>query len=171
MAFYINSLEFRPLDDYNDFRPPPGPFKRVTMQTLLKVPPCDGQEGDFQISLASKEHVDVKIDVYTLFPSKTFAGMTIEGQLEIGVQVFLQPNSAASRWEDLMEMLAAQDLEVLDSNGDNAYDQFMTAFDELKKKGDNPSLGISWRWIVVAKLDSRRMELQVNNPSINKHIY
>jgi hypothetical protein len=158
--FSFESLETRELADYDTYTP--AVFSKPWLQALMKVEPADGAGGEFKLMLTGKEHLDVAMRMSEILPLEAFADMTVIGRFQLGAQVQLQPNSSASRWMDMLELIQSQDLEVIDKNNVVVTEDFLKMFENWRKKeAENTSLGISWRWMVVVKLDSKQLELQV----------
>jgi hypothetical protein len=54
---------------------------------------------------------------------------TVVGQFHPGDQIITQPNSTASSWVDFRELVAAQDVDILDK-GKLASEALLTAMDQ-----------------------------------------
>ena len=66
-----------------------------------------------------------------------------------------QPNSAASAWMDLKELVASQDIDVLDKEGEPATEFFIEL---LEKEGEGASL----RWLLASTTSEEHpMELRL----------
>jgi len=62
-------------------------------------------------------------------------------------------NSCASKWHDLRELVASQDLEVIDPEGKEVTEEFLDVLDK-KKDGEQP-VGAAWRWIIAVAKDKK----------------
>jgi hypothetical protein len=85
--------------------------------------------------------------------------MELHGQFQIGSQVVMLPNSAASKWFDVYEMVQAQDMDATTLTGELASEDFIDAIDDLK--AEHPSAGISIRWMVAVADGGAALELQL----------
>ena len=101
--------------------------------------------------------IHLKIEKVIDIPA--LAGLEIVGEFQPGLQVTMQPNSAASKWVDIYDLVMAQDLDIMSEKGELACDTFTKAIEEARIK--EPSTGISWRWMLAAKDDDKSLELQL----------
>jgi hypothetical protein len=81
------------------------------------------------------------------------------GQFRPGTQVALQNNSTCSGWFDLTDLVASQDLEVLNQEGEDAHDEFLEAVKTAQQT--LAAIGLSWRWMLAASGNLKGLELQL----------
>jgi hypothetical protein len=157
--FNFEQLDIRDIADYEKYAP--AVYSKPALQALLKVEPASGAGGEFKMVLTGKEHVDVAMNLNEILPLEGFKDLTVIGRFQLGAQVQLQPNSCASRWMDVIELIQSQDLEVIDKDNKVVSEEFLAKLEALHEKEEDATLGMSWRWMVVVKLDTKRLELQV----------
>lgn len=66
---------------------------------------------------------------------------------------------AASKWQDVIEMIQAQDLDVLDSKGNMVNERFLEAC--AKAKEAEPQFGLASRWMTAVSSNGTGVELQL----------
>jgi hypothetical protein len=71
----------------------------------------------------------------------------------------MQPNSTATGWADFRELVASQDVDILDQNGELAAEELLAAMDQ-HRSGKAP-LGAAWRWMVAVADIGLSLELQL----------
>jgi hypothetical protein len=70
---------------------------------------------------------------------------------------FMQLNSLAMSWVDFRELVAAQDVDILDDKEEAASEALLMAMDQ-HRSGKSP-LGASWRWMVAVADNGLSLEL------------
>jgi hypothetical protein len=109
--------------------------------------------------LGGTEHLKVKVPATNILPIPEMEPFQFAGQFKPGSQISLQKNSSCSPWLDLVDLVSSQDVEVLDSAGEDATDAFLNAMAGVKEV--LCTAGISWRWMLAAKPDGSGVELQL----------
>ncbi len=88
---------------------------------------CSGQGGGFvscspkyiiKKVLAGTEDITVRLPIADFIPHKAVEGYTVVGQFQPGGQIIMQPNSTATSWVDFRELVAAQDVDIYDQEGE-----------------------------------------------------
>jgi hypothetical protein len=108
----------------------------ISLETLLAMPPADGEEGTFRFVLAGNHHLSFSLPVHSVLPIPSFEEWSLEAEWEIGTQVKIAKNSCCSTWTDLVELVASQDLDVVDKAGENRSDDFLETLDQFRKTGE-----------------------------------
>jgi hypothetical protein len=93
------------------------------------------------------------------YDADIFSALELHGQFQLGAHVAMQPNSAASKWHDVYELVQAQDMDAVTRTGELANDDFINAMDDLK--AEHPSAGISIRWMVAVADGGAALEIQL----------
>jgi hypothetical protein len=150
--------EVRYLQDMETYTAEPD-NRRLTLAALLAVKPAGALEGTFRFVLAGTEDIEIKLPVAEFMPHKAVENFTVVGQFQPGTQIVMQPNSAASPWVDFRDLVAAQDVDIHDENGELASEALLQAMDR-NKIGRN-TLGASWRWMVAVADNGQTLELQL----------
>jgi len=105
----------------------------VSMEALLAVRPAEGEEGNFRFSLAGTEDLRLHFPVNQILQSDVFHNMYVEAHLNVAEHIHLERNSACSKWEDVVDLVASQDMEIVDYQGETISEQFLTAMETHKK--------------------------------------
>jgi hypothetical protein len=103
--------------------------------------------------------VAVKMKAIDVLPIPEMEPFVISGQFKPGTQIVLQNNSTCSGWYDLADLVASQDLEVTDLDGEDAHEEFLEAIETAQ--ATLQVIGISWRWMLTASGDLKGLELQL----------
>ena len=85
----------------------------------------------------------------------------LQAQFQPGMQIQMQPNSAASKWTDLCDLIQAQDVDVYDSDGELSCEAFLEAVEEAKVTA--PHTGVSWRWMIAVAEGGTKLEMQLQS--------
>jgi hypothetical protein len=109
--------------------------------------------------LGGSEHVNVRIKAIDILPIPEMEPYELVGQFRPGTQVVLQNNSTCSGWFDLTDLVASQDLDVVDQEGEDAHDEFLSAVKLAQQT--LAAIGLSWRWMLAASGDLKSLELQL----------
>jgi hypothetical protein len=157
-SFQPRNWEVRYLQDMDTFMAEPD-NRKLSLATLLAVKPAGAREGNFRLVLASSEDITVKLPVADFIPHKAVEGFTVMGQFQPGGQIIMQPNSTATGWVDFRELVASQDVDILDQNGELAAEELLAAIDQ-HRSGKAP-LGAAWRWMVAVADNGLSLELQL----------
>ena len=56
-------------------------------------------------------------------------------------QISLEKNSVASKWVDVVEMVASQDIDATDSEGEDTGEAFLAAMEKLKSEKPEDRIG------------------------------
>ena len=141
----------------------------VSMEAFLAVKPAAGKEGTFRLVLTGPERIKLRFNVCDVLPSGLFAGMVAETEVDVGDNILIESNSISSKWQDLAELVQAQDFTILDGLGEDASEEFITALhsykdDLLQETGRCERASISFRWLIgTLKGDNKLLLLaQVN---------
>jgi len=62
-------------------------------------------------------------------------------------------NTCVTKWHDLRELVASQDLEVLDPEGKEVTEEFLETLD--KTKDQEKPVGAAWRWSIAVAKDKK----------------
>ena len=115
--------------------------------------PSSGLEGSFKMMLGGTDTMTVRVKLDLFFPSKAGENWELHGQFQPGVQITMQKNSAASAWADVKELIAAQDIDVVDSEGGLHSEAFLAQVED--------DVGASIRWMVAVADSGNSLELQL----------
>jgi hypothetical protein len=128
---------------------------------LCNPRPAEGQEGNFRFVLTGSDLLEVRFRLADVLPydAEAFTNMELHGQFQLGAQVVLQANSAASKWHDVYELVHAQDMDATTLTDALANEDFLDAIDDLKVA--HPSAGISIRWMLAVADGGAALELQL----------
>jgi hypothetical protein len=129
------------------------------LDALLAVKPAGALEGNFRLVLTSTEDITVRLPITDFIPHKAMEGYTVVGQFQPEGQIVMQLNSTATSWVDFRELVAAQDVDILDDKGELASEALLRAMDQ-HKAGKSP-LGASWRWMAAVANNGLSLELQL----------
>jgi hypothetical protein len=157
-SFPPTNWEVRYLQDMETFTADPGNSK-LSLAALLAVKPAGVQEGNFRLVLTSTEDINVRLPVTDFIPHKAMEGFTVVGQFQPEGQIIMQLNSTATSWVDFRELVAAQDIDILDESGELASEALLRAMDQ--HKSGRASLGASWRWMAAVADNGSSLELQL----------
>jgi hypothetical protein len=86
-------------------------------------------------------------------------GFTVVGQFQLEGQIVMQLNSLAMSWAEFRELLATQDVGILDDKGELVSEALLMAMDQ-HRSGKSP-LGASWRWMAAVANNGLSLELQL----------
>jgi len=67
------------------------------------------------------------------------------------MQIVIERNSCCSKWIDVIEMIEAEDIGVVDQEGESITGEFMQAYKQFKKDSENKPVGICVRWAIGVK--------------------
>jgi hypothetical protein len=157
-SFPPRNWEVRYLQDMDTFMAEPD-NRKLSLATLLAVKPAGAREGNFRLVLAGSEDISVKIPIADFIPHKAMEGFTVMGQFQPGGQIIMQPNSTATGWVDFRELVASQDVDILDENGELAAEDLLAAMDQ--HRSGRATLGAAWRWMVAVADNGLSLELQL----------
>lgn len=79
----------------------------------------------------------------------------------LSIQIVLGKNACTSRWVDILELAQAQDIEVVNNNGDFVTDEFIAAMEQYQARDPTSSAGIVWRWLIGHRGRSNTLYLMV----------
>jgi hypothetical protein len=150
--------EVRYLQDMETYTADPGNSK-LSLAALLAMKPAGVLEGNFRLVLTSTEDITVRLPVTDFIPHKAMEGFTVMGQFQPEGQIVMQLNSTATGWVDFRELVAAQDIDILDDKGELALEALLRVMDQ-HKSGKTP-LGASWRWMAAVADNGLSLELQL----------
>jgi hypothetical protein len=126
----------------------------------IRYRPADGAEGTFRVVFCGSDYISFRIPVTSVFQHEAFKNYYLCGQFQ-PTMVALQPNSAASKWVDLLSLIQSQDVDVTDAAGDVVSDGFLSAVE--KYSTDEEPLSAAWRWQIVVASDHNNLELQLQS--------
>jgi len=63
----------------------------------------------------------------------------------------LDRNSTCSPWLDVIELIQAQDADVINNNGELVNEQFLQQIQEYQNSNPGRPVGICWRWVLGVK--------------------
>jgi hypothetical protein len=132
---------------------------KLSLATLLAVKPAGAREGNFRLVLAGTEDISVRLPIAEFIPHKAVDGYTVVGQFQPGGQIIMQPNSTATRWVDFRELVAAQDIDIYDQEGELAAEDLLAAMDQ--HRAGRALLSAAWRWMVAVADNGLNLELQL----------
>ena len=123
----------------------------VSMAAYMAVKPSEGEEGTFRFALHGPDAIKLKFAVNKVLPSGLFNNMFVEAEMVVGDHIKLDNNTVCSDWLDVVELVKAQDVLVVNDNDDDVGAEFLMAMESNKKdliettgKADN--VGICLRW-------------------------
>jgi hypothetical protein len=158
-SFPPRNWEVRYLQDMDTLTAEPDGHK-LSLAALLAVKPAGAREGSFRLVLAGiLEDISVRLLITDFTPHKSMEGFTVVGQFQPGGQIVMQPNSTATSWVDFRELVAAQDVDIYDQNGELAAEELLTAMDQ--HRSGKATLGASWRWMTAVADNGLSLELQL----------
>lgn len=123
----------RYLKDMDSLTNEPSKDGNIHMEAFMAARPAEGQEGAFRLIVSGSSHLDLLIPVDAILPHPAFAGMSIEAQLRLGTQVKIEPNSACSKWVDIVELIQSQDMDVVTEDSESVSEKFLTIMETLRK--------------------------------------
>jgi hypothetical protein len=121
--------------------------------------PAGGKEGQFRILLSGTDHINVSIPATSILPIPEMEMYTIVGQFKPGTQACLRKNSACSAWVDVGDLVASQDVDIHNPDGQDTHEAFLETLADVK--ATLATAGLSWRWMLVASADAKGVELQL----------
>lgn len=116
---------------------------KLSLAILMAAPPAEGLDGSFRLSLGGTQLLSIRCNAAEVIPHPGFMDFEIRADFQPGMTVVLPSNAIASDWLDLKELIQAQDVDVHDSDGEEANEQFLAL---LASTGE----GASWRWLVAS---------------------
>ena len=136
----------------------------ISMAALLAVRPAPGEEGNFRFAMAGPDKLKLKFSIRDILNSPQFDGMNAEAELDIGDQVQFDKNSVSSPWVDVVDLVRSQDFMITNREDEDVSEEFLTGMtkykdDLLKKSGRADLAGISIRWVLGLRGDSKRVIL------------
>lgn len=145
---------------------------KLLMEALLVAKPASGQEGTFKFVVAGADKILIELKVSDIWMDSCFSDMTVMADITSGSLIKLQKNSTTSSWVDVEELVRAQEADVLNAEGDDVAEQFLEAWDDIRKQHPlGHSLGLVWRWAITVKEDGSGLDLLVQAlPSSLGHI-
>jgi len=147
-SFPPNSWEVRPLEDMAAMEGSPQTEDTFCLQTLLAVPPAAGEEGSYRFLVSGRDHLSIEMPVTSVIGDPRFKDLTITAQFQPGTQVTIDANSSCSAWADVVDLIRSQDVDVLDSAGKLAGDEFNRLIEEYQNSKPAVPAGICWRWVL-----------------------
>jgi len=63
----------------------------------------------------------------------------------------IDKNSSCSPWLDIIELIQAQDADVVDSDGKLVNEHFLQLVEEYQNAHPDRPVGICWRWVLGVK--------------------
>ena len=101
--------------------------------------------------------------------------MFIEAEMVVGDHIKFDNNTICSDWVDVVDLVRAQDVLVVDSNDDDVGTEFLAAIashrkDLVKTTGKADNTGICLRWILGTMGADTRIKLIAQVKIINKII-
>ncbi len=134
----------RELHEYDDMAKPVD--GKLWLAAQLAVSPSPGDEGYYRLVVVGDTQLEVKLEASSIIPDDNLKRFWLYGQFEASRVAKLANNCCVSAWMDVLELVAAQDLDVYDQDGNSATDDFLEAMAAAKKA--NPTIGAAWRWAV-----------------------
>ena len=136
----------------------------ISMAALLAVRPAPGEEGNFRFAMAGPDKLKLKFSIRDILNSPQFDGMSAEAELDIGDQIQFDKNSVSSPWVDVVDLVRSQDFMITNREDEDVSEEFLTGMtkykdDLLKKSGRADLAGISIRWVLGLRGDSKRVIL------------
>jgi hypothetical protein len=132
---------------------------KLSLAALLAVNPAGAREGNFRLVLAGTEDVSVRLPITDFIPHKSMEGFTVVGQFQPGGQIVMQPNSTATSWVDFRELVASQDVDIYNQDGELAAEDLLAAMDQ--HRSGRATLGAAWRWMTAVADNGLSLELQL----------
>ncbi len=120
---------------------------KLWLTAQLAVNPSPGEEGYYRLVVLGTTQLEVKVEANTVIPDEALCGFWLYGQFEASKIVRFANNTCVTAWMDLRELVASQDLDVYDPEGNAATETFLEALDTARKT--SPSLGAAWRWAIT----------------------
>jgi len=150
-AYPPKAWEVRHIEDMANMEASLQTEDTYSVQALLAIPPAEGEEGSYRFLVAGRDHLSIEVPVTNIIRDSRFSDLTITAQFQPGVQVAIDANSSCSPWTDVVDMVRAQDVDVLDSEGKLAGDTFCRLIEEYQNSKPAVPAGICWRWILGLK--------------------
>ncbi len=168
-SFPPKNWQVRHLTDLDQYElDTPAKSTRFSMEALLVAKPASGQEGNFRLVLGGNEKLLVEVDVYAIWADEAFKDMTVMMDIQNGTSIQLQKNSATTRWADVEELVKAQEVDVVDQEGEDASELFLETWERLRKTHFlGASIGLVWRWAISATEDGSGMEILLQALPVN----
>ena len=80
----------------------------------------------------------------------------------------MQKNSITSKWVDVEELVRAQEVDIINTEGEEVSDRFLETWDRLRKTHQlGGCLGLVWRWCITTAEDGSGVELLVQALPVN----
>ena len=105
----------------------------ISMEALLAVRPAEGEEGSFRFALAGPEDLRLHFPVSQVLHAEAFKGMHVEAHLNVAEHIVLEKNSSCSKWADITDLVASQDVDIVDEQGETISERYLAAYEEHKK--------------------------------------
>jgi hypothetical protein len=157
-SFPPANWEVRFLQDMDTYTTEPDGSK-LSLAALLAVKPAGAMEGNLRLTLTGTEDVSIRLAVSDFIPHRAMEPFTVVGQFHPGEQIQMLPNSTTSGWVDFRELVAAQDVNIYDEQGELASEDLLTAMDQ--HRSGKTTLGASWRWMTAVADNGLNLELQL----------
>ena len=150
------SWDVRPLEDFGAYSPPTPDTKGFHGTILLAVDPAGEATGNFQLVLTGKDAVDIKIPALDVVPHPAAMDWEVQATLRPQDALRFLPNSQATHWMDLRDLVASQDVDIINtSDGETANEAFLELLDKQKE-------GAIWRWFLAATSSGNETNMLLN---------
>jgi len=117
--------------------------RELLAAALLAVEPSGEALGTFRIVLGGLKTIDFAMPLVDIIPHPSTMDLELSAQLQPGVNVHILPNSTVSAWMDLKDLVASQDMDVNDGEGESASEAFLKLLEQHQE-------GAALRWAVTA---------------------
>ena len=147
---------------------PPANASKIHMEALLVAKPASGLEGTFRLALGGSSKLLVEMKLTDVWADGAFEDMMVVAEIHNGSTIQLQKNSITSKWVDVEELVRAQEVDVINSEGEEVSDRFLETWDRLRKTHHlGGCLGLVWRWCITTAVDGSGVELLVQALPVN----
>jgi len=132
----------RPLDQMGAFTINSN-TRELLVSTLLAVQPSDEAEGFFQVVLGGLKTIDFSVQLTDVIPHPAMINLELSAQLQPGVSAIFKQNSVVTNWMDLKDLVASQDMDIVDAEGESKSEDFLKLIEKLQE-------GAVIRWALAA---------------------
>jgi len=129
----------------------------LLIAALVAAEPSGEAQGSFQLVLGGMKSIDFSVPMVDVIPHPAFMNMELAAQLQPGINTHPRPNSTVTDWMDLKDLVASQDMEVVDGEGENVTEEFLKLLEKNQE-------GAALRWAISATSDPEKpLELRLQS--------
>lgn len=115
--------------------------QELSLEALLAVAPAGGEEGAFRFVLSGPDDLRLYTAVNKILDDPVFSGMFLEALVNTNERIQMEKNSVTSKWLDIVDLVASQDVDIVNGEGDSVAEQFLETLATLRKQPSKENTG------------------------------